>query len=264
YSYIGADGRECCGEFRFLDWPSADSPPAVHAGLQGLLTWALTAGEKLCMVLGNHCEAQKCAGYLQRLKSYCPDCGNRKSAAALLSISGLADAAEINKTVLAAEPCSNLSTFLGYYVLEARALAGDKSGALDIIRRYWGGMLDMGATSFWEDFDLKWCTNATRIDEMPVSGRPDIHADFGNHCYKGLRHSLCHGWAAGPAAWCAQKILGGSPAEPGFKKVKFTPDLCGLEWAKGTVPTPYGVITVSLEKGKAPNIILPSGTELSD
>ena len=99
---------------------------------------------------------------------------------------------------------------------------------------------------------------------MPVSGRPDIHADFGDHCYKGLRHSFCHGWAAGPAAWCAQKILGVSPAEPGFKKVKFTPDLCGLEWAKGTVPTPYGVITVSLEKGKAPNIILPSGTELSD
>ena len=30
--------------------------------------------------------------------------------------------------------------------------------ALDIIRDYWGGMLDMGATSFWEDFDLAWMT----------------------------------------------------------------------------------------------------------
>ena len=115
----------------------------------------------------------------------------------------------------------------------------------------------MGATSFWEDFDLAWCENAFRIDQMPVPGKKDIHADFGAYCYKGLRHSLCHGWASGPAAWCSEKILGVTPAAPGYRKIRFTPDLCDLDHASGTIPTIHGDIRVSLQKGKEPEIILP-------
>jgi hypothetical protein len=120
----------------------------------------------------------------------------------------------------------------------------------------------MGATSFWEDFDLAWCENAFRIDQMPVSGKRDIHADFGSYCYKGLRHSLCHGWAAGPAAWCSRKILGVTPAAPGFSKITFTPDLCRLEYASGTIPTPCGEISVKLKQGAEPEITLPPQVEI--
>jgi len=42
--------------------------------------------------------------------------------------------------------------FYGYYMLNARAEAGDYQGAMDNIREYWGSMLDLGATTFWEDF----------------------------------------------------------------------------------------------------------------
>ena len=55
------------------------------------------------------------------------------------------------------------STFYGYYMLEALAMAHMYETALDIIRDYWGGMLDMGATTFWEDFNLDWTVGAAPI-----------------------------------------------------------------------------------------------------
>lgn len=240
------------GEHLFLDWPSDYDKERVLAGLQGLLALALSAAARMKNALGTDTSAEVSA--VENLKKRVLDSKLHKTASALQQLAGLAD----RSNVFEHEPFKDVSTFLGYYVL----LAKKNRAALELIKNFWGGMIDMGATSFWEDFNLDWCKNATRIDEMPVPGRPDIHADFGDHCYKGLRHSLCHGWAAGPAAWCSTKILGIMPVEPGFKKVSFNPDLCGLKWAKGTVPTPYGVIRVSLEEGKAPVIELPEGITL--
>lgn len=34
----------------------------------------------------------------------------------------------------------------------------------------------------------------------------------------------------------------------GCKKIKISPDLGNLTWAKGTYPTPYGVVSVSHKK----------------
>ena len=34
--------------------------------------------------------------------------------------------------------------------------------------------------------------------------------------------------------------------EPGCRKILFSPNLGGLAWAKGTYPTPYGNIEVSI------------------
>jgi len=160
----------------------------------------------------------------------------------------LASAKEINEEILAKNPYNDVSTFYGYYVLEARAKAGDYQGAMDLIKKYWGGMLDMGATTFWEDFDISWMENATRIDELPQNGKKDIHKDFGNYCYKGLRHSLCHGWAGGPTAWLSEHVLGFKPLAPGFKKIQVAPELGDLKWARGTIPTPYGIVEAIHER----------------
>jgi hypothetical protein len=158
------------------------------------------------------------------------------------------EAQSANWNVLAVNPYRGLSTFYGYYVLEARARAGDIIGCLNLIRHYWGGMLDLGATTFWEGFELDWKENATRIDELPLKGKHDIHAEYGNWCYKGLRHSLCHGWAAGPTAWLTQWVLGITSAEPGMAKIHCKPHLGDLSWARGTVPTPYGLVNVEHQK----------------
>ena len=133
---------------------------------------------------------------------------------------------------------------MGFFVLLAKAETGEFSEALDIIRSYWGGMLEMGATTFWEDFDINWMKNAGRIDEIISKGKKDIHGDFGKHCYRQFRHSLCHGWASGPTAYLSQTVLGIKIAEAGCKRVIVNPQLGNLDWAKGSYPTPYGNICV--------------------
>ncbi|MFQ7056506.1 MAG: alpha-L-rhamnosidase C-terminal domain-containing protein, partial [Alistipes sp.] len=137
----------------------------------------------------------------------------------------------------------------GYYMLEALAEGGLYDEALQIISDYWGAMLDLGATTFWEDLNYAHAAGAARIDEPVPAGKFDIHAESGAYCYKGLRHSLCHGWASGPTPWLSRHVLGIVPLEPGCKSVAVRPHLGHLKWAEGTFPTPWGVIRVRHERG---------------
>jgi len=251
---------------RFLDWPSSENEPAIHAGLQSLLAMTMDAGAELCDTLGEGKTAAECRGSAGRLRRHVPDPNNSKQAAALMALAGLAPAAEMNETYLAVDGAKRMSTFYGYYILEAMAKAGNYQGAIDCIRQYWGGMLDLGATTFWEDFDIEWMDNAGRIDQFVPEGKKDIHADFGNYCYKGLRHSLCHGWASGPTAWLSEHVLGIEVLEPGCKRVRIRPQLADLAWAEGGLPTPRGVVRVRHDKrpdgSVATSYTAPDGVEV--
>ncbi|MBR3820517.1 MAG: alpha-L-rhamnosidase, partial [Kiritimatiellae bacterium] len=172
-----------------------------------------------------------------------------KSAAAFLVLGGFRDAREMFAETIGRNGHSGVSTFFGYYMLEAMSAACEDQRALDTVRDYWGGMLDMGATSFWENFDVSWTNNAVRIDQMPVSGKKDIHGDFGEFCYPGFRHSLCHGWSGGPAAWCINHVLGVRPLDVGCRTVEVKPFLGDLEWAEGSMALPGGrMIRVRVDK----------------
>lgn len=104
----------------------------------------------------------------------------------------------------------------------------------------------MGATTFWEDFNLDWMENAGRIDEIVPEGKVDIHGDYGAYCYLKFRHSLCHGWSSGPCPYMTNYVLGIRNIAPNKYEIK--PELVYLDWAKGTYPTPKGVISVSVTK----------------
>ena len=227
----------------FLDWPTRRDKKASAAGTQGLLKLALDDAIFLIDALPDN------GGRLAALKKEAGKARNRivpldargvKSASALLALSGLRSAKDMYAASLGRNGSSGVSTFYGYYMIEAMAEAGEMRRALDTVRDYWGGMLDMGATSFWEDFDLAWTNNAFRIDEMPVKGRKDIHGGFGAHCYIGFRHSLCHGWSSGPAPFLINRVLGIKPVGAGCKEVEVKPDLGGLEWAEGSMALPKG------------------------
>lgn len=246
--HIGPNNEETLPEGRFLDWPSSENKPAIHAGLHSLLILTLQAGAEMCEVLGDKATKEKCLDAVARLKKHIPNPNKSKQAAALMALAGLDDSAKLNREVMAVDGAKRLSTFYGYYVLEARAKAGDYQGCLDAIRQYWGGMLDLGATTFWEDFDLDWMVNANRIDELPAPGKKDVHGDYGAYCYIGYRHSLCHGWASGPTPWLTAHVLGIQIAEPGCKALKVEPHLGDLQWAEGTFPTPKGIVKVRHEK----------------
>ena len=89
---------------------------------------------------------------------------------------------------------------MSWFILEAIA-SRDKALAVKLMKEYYGGMLAVGAITFFEDFDLRWLQNSSVLDELPKQGRKDIHGDFGAHCYVGFRHSLCHGWSSGVIAF---------------------------------------------------------------
>jgi alpha-L-rhamnosidase len=242
------DNKENLDGTRFLDWPSSENPKGVHAGLHAMMVMTLEAGAELCTILDEPAQAVKCKNTAAQLKLYVPDANGSKQAAALLALSGLVAAEKANSEVISQGDCERFSTFYGYYMLQAKAKAKDYTGALDCIRNYWGGMLDMGATTFWEDFDLAWTKNAAPIDELVPDGKDDIHGDFGAYCYKNLRHSLCHGWASGPTSWLSEHVLGVSIVEAGCKTIRIQPNLGDLAWVEGSYPTPMGVVKIRHEK----------------
>lgn len=254
--------KEAYQDGRFIDWPSNDQPDVIHAGLQALTVRALEAGAEMSRLLGDGSLTERCAQTAKAMREYVPDHVGNSQAAALLAIEDMMDAGEASDIILANGP-EKFTSFMGYYLLEALAKGGRYSEAMDLISKYWGRMIDLGATTFWEDFNYKDGENAARIDEVVPEGKFDIHADGGAWCYVGLRHSFCHGWASGPTTWLSRHVLGIEPVGIGFKEVRIEPHLGNLEWAEGTFPTPYGVISVRHEKKAdgtvASEIKLPKG-----
>ena len=262
---VGPDGSEQLPA-RFLDWATNADTAALVAGTHALLRMGLTAGADLSRALEDEKLAGRCEAAAAKMAAFRPPAVANQQANALRVLAGLADAGATNAAVFAPNPTLNLSPFYGYYVLEARAAAGDVAGGLELLRHYWGGMIDFGATSFWEHFDAAWLSHQpayTRVDEWPVPGRPNVHEDTGAYCYKGFRHSLCHGWSAGPCAWLARHVLGVTPTAAGFARVRIDPHLASLECARGTVPTPTGAIIVehrAMANGKVDTkVTLPDG-----
>lgn len=62
--------------------------------------------------------------------------------------------------------------------------------------------------------------------------------------------SECHGWSSAPTYELSAITLGVYPTADGYDAVRIKPDFKthDLTWAKGTVPTPHGVISVAWEK----------------
>ena len=252
----------------FLDWPTEHNRPAVFSGMQALAVLTFDDGTLMADALGDAELAKVCRNAGQRLRSQqALQAHGAKSAAAMLALAGLREPKEMFADCLGCEGHRGVSTFYGYYMLEAMSAAGEDQRALDTVRDFWGGMLDMGATTFWEDFNLEWTDGCFRIDEPPVAGMKDIHGDFGEFCYKGFRHSLCHGWSGGPAAWCIRHVLGIRPLEPGCKKVEIRPFLGDLDWAEGAMALPDGnAVKVRVEKTADGSVLTtvdaPDGIEI--
>lgn len=263
--FIGEDGKESSPD-QFLDWPTRADKAATHAGIQGLFAMTMDAAAYIFSVLGDNERSEFCKEARERLSRHVPST-NRKQAAALLSLSGIADAEAIDREVLSPGGGYGYSTFFSYYILAARARAGKLSEALGDLREYYGAMLKLGATTFWEDFNLEWIDEAggieglTPIDAFPEEGKRDIHGDYGAYCYLGLRHSLCHGWSSGPVPFLMRHILGIEVVEAGCRKLRIKPNLCGLEYVKGTYPTPFGAVSVYADKNGV-KIEAPSEVEV--
>lgn len=238
-----SNGKEELDGGRFLDWPTSGNTEVIHSGLQALTIMSLQAGEDIAGWLKDEQLKKMCRATLSSMQEYVPSHRDNKQAAALLSVANVIPSSSASEVILK-NGASGFATFYGYYMLEALAKDGKYNDAMKIISDYWGAMLDLGATTFWENFVFEERKNAGRIDDLVPETKYDIHAGGGDHCYVGLRASLCHGWASGPTSWLTEHVLGIRIMEPGARTIRIKPHLGNLTFAEGTYPTPYGKVYV--------------------
>ena len=232
----------------FLDWPSKAYAELSANGIRSVLLWCMEACVKLCTYLGEDKLVRACQQTASLICEKQVGCGHLKQVAAMLVLNGLDDPS--CKALLQKNGAEGFSTFMSYYILSAMAKCCSTEETLNALREYYGAMLKLGATTFWEDFDIKWAENACPIDEIPDGTRSDVHGDNGNYCYLGFRHSLCHGWASGPVAFLTEHVLGVQIAEAGCRKIVIEPHLGDLSYAKGSIATPFGKVEISHVKNE--------------
>jgi alpha-L-rhamnosidase len=121
--------------------------------------------------------------------------------------------------------------YMRFYELAALCEVGEHAYVLNEILDYWGGMMLLGATSFWEEYD----------PHIPV---PEQYAMYGRPYGK----SLCHAWGASPIYLLGKYFLGVTPASPGYQQTSIRPHLGGLDWLEGSVPTPHGDVRVFMNR----------------
>ena len=185
------ENGELAYPFLFVDWPTHETPYAEQGG-RAINIMAVKKAIALLKAFGR--DTSLAEDILSRLLKVEIECGDKKQVIGLKYFAvGITEA---EKAKLIEGGAKGMSTFMSYYILKAVA-SFDKEKAIEMMKEYYGAMLDKGATSFFEDFDMEWVENTCRIDEFPKEGEKDIHGDFGKYCYVGFRHSLCHGWSAG-------------------------------------------------------------------
>ena len=251
---FGKTGKKLGLHEFFLDWPTDGTKDAV-TGTALLILYAARIFKKTAK--DEACYANICS-INRKLQRYISEETSKKQIAAFQVLCG--QPSDGLKRLLEKDGASGFSTFMSYFILKALAVSGSDR-TVEFIKEYYGGMLIRGATAFWEDFDVSWLDGSGRIDEIPVTGKKDLHADYGQFCYKGLRHSLCHGWSSGVVPFFIEEIVGLKILEPGFKKIAVRPDPGSLKYISAKIPTPYGVVSIEVKNGRV-DVVLPNGITL--
>ena len=245
---VAEDGYVHYG-FNYIDWPSCEQwqednhdtrENERHAGVAYLTKVAVLSLKELLVDFNE--DVSLCDDVLQRIAKKDYEIRFYKQIAALGVWANMHN--DSMKETLLSGGAKGLSTFQSYPILTAVANYGEDEAALSMMKEYYGGMLSVGATTFWEDFDLEWLENCTRLDEMPVEGKKDIHGDYGKFCYKSFRHSFCHAWSAGVIPYLVETVAGIKTEGAGMRRIVIKPNLSGLKHVKVNFPTIHGVVTV--------------------
>ena len=141
---------------------------------------------------------------------------------------------KIFENVLCNDGITQITTpYFKLYELMAICKVGRLDKAQELIDSYWGGMLKMGATSMWEQFD----------PNVPI---PECYAMYGDKYQK----SLCHAWSCGPIYFLGKYCLGVSATDTAYKSYKVEPNPGIYKSFKGDVPTEMGNIHVEYDGEK--------------
>ncbi|MBE6121103.1 MAG: alpha-rhamnosidase [Erysipelotrichaceae bacterium] len=140
---------------------------------------------------------------------------------------------EIAEYVLHNDAVAAITTpYFKLYELMALARTGRMAEVQDYIDSYWGGMVDNGATSAWEEYDPR----------RSGTGHYEMYGDkYG--C------SLCHAWGSGPIYLLTRFCAGVYPTSPGAKTFAVAPEPGRYTHFTATVPIGSGKVEIRYEEG---------------
>ena len=128
----------------------------------------------------------------------------------------------------------SFSPFNQYFIIQAYARMNKFDEALGTVRDLWGGQIQYGGTTFFENFRPSWNSILKNNDAVPNN-----QAGYA---------SLCHPWGAGVTKWLSEEVLGIKPTSPGFTTYDILPHLGRtLTNVSGKTPTPLGDISVGFD-----------------
>eukprot|EP01121_Diplochlamys_sp_Union-15-3_P007992 TRINITY_DN2085_c0_g1_i1.p1 TRINITY_DN2085_c0_g1~~TRINITY_DN2085_c0_g1_i1.p1 ORF type:complete len:839 (-),score=151.85 TRINITY_DN2085_c0_g1_i1:54-2570(-) len=129
------------------------------------------------------------------------------------------------------------SPFNMYWILQALGRMNKIEQAIYVIEHCWGGMIKLGATSYWEIFSPEWVSWFIDSDYLPEK------VPNGENGWT----SLSHPWGAGVTYWLSTNLLGIKPTAPGFSRFDAKPQLGSMNFIEGSVPTPRGEISLRVD-----------------
>ncbi len=243
------------GDWVFIDWSTFDSKEGPLCAEQMLLSRAYSSMASCAELLSDHTTLSHCkerAEYVKRRinELYWDDgkgafvddytSGRRNVTrhanifALLYDLTDEGRKKSIIESVIYNKEVTPITTpYFEYYELDAMCTIGDFKYVTDMLSSYWGGMLKLGATSIWEEFD-------------PTKSGCEHYSMYGDKYGK----SLCHAWGASPIYLLGKYALGVRPTSAGYDTFDVIPNLMGFESISGKVPVLDGEVSVSMDKNE--------------
>lgn len=190
----------------FIDWSLELNK---QAALMGVYLYALRAGARIAALLEDpalpRLEARRRAGAeAARERFWDPEQGCFVSGRArqvswasqiwmiLGGVVAGAEARALLKDMEGKQALGMVTPYLYHHYVQALLDLGEREKALELLRRYWGGMVEAGADTFWELY------NPENPEESPYGGT--------------IVNSFCHAWSCGPAYFLRKyKLRSGGP-----------------------------------------------------
>jgi len=243
----------------FFDWgPGCDTPADSYSFLQVQLYKAMLSCESVARLVGQNEKAdgyaciaagtladvqenfwlKEAGAFTYGIKDGVPDGLILRQPNIMAAFYGVADEGQrksILEKVLLNDKVPALQTpYMRFYENSVLCEAGLHGVVLETIKSYWGGMLDLGATTFWELY-------------IPSEKDEQHYAMYGNK----YGRSLCHAWGASPLWLFGRYFFGLQPAEEGYGKYRLMP--CALKELgdfEAVLPLKTGDIKITWKKGR--------------
>jgi alpha-L-rhamnosidase len=205
---IAADGKyvDPGNMWIFIDW---SQPLHKHAAIQAVLIYTLKATAALARQLGYASDARDLAKRIVTMTAAArrdywdaqrrvfvsgPDRQISWASQAWMAIAGVSTRAESAVALRTAIADPNavrpVTPYLYHYVVEGLLAAGLQKDARTMLEKYWGGMVEAGADTFWEVYD----------PAQPLSSPyGDIHIN-----------SFCHAWSCTPSYFLRSGVMSGA------------------------------------------------------